>query len=56
LWIEDVTQGPSNYVASQQLETPQCVNMWWSDRREREMEQFEHYDEWWNWRLEGRED
>jgi hypothetical protein len=25
--------------------------MWWSDGREREVGQFEHYEERWNWRL-----
>jgi hypothetical protein len=30
--------------------------MWWSGGREREVEQFEHYEERWNWRLKGREE
>lgn len=30
---------------------PQCATMWWSDGKEGEVEQFEHYEETWNWRF-----
>lgn len=36
-----LTQKP----ASLQQEPPRCVNVWCSDRREREAEQLEHYEE-----------
>lgn len=44
-WVEDVTQGPVNCMPSLQCEPPQCVSMWWSVGREREVEQHEHYEE-----------
>lgn len=51
-----VTQRPVSCVASLQAEPSQCVSMWWSDGREREVEQLEHCEERWNWRLQRGEE
>ena len=37
-------RGPIEHVASLQQEPQQCVNMWHTDGKEREVEQPEHYD------------
>ena len=49
-------RGPIEHVASLQQEPQQCVNMWHTDGKEREVERFEHYEERWNWILEGGEE
>ena len=55
-WMEDVTQGPASCVASLYLEPPQCASMWWTDGRDREMEQPEHCEKRWDWRLRSGEE
>ena len=54
--MKDDTQGLTSHVAILQQKPPQCARMWWSDGREKEVEQLEHYGERWNWRLEGRQE
>jgi hypothetical protein len=46
--VGDVIQGTASCVASLQREPPQHASMRWIDRREREVEQSEHYGERWN--------
>ena len=36
--------------------TTKCVSMWWTNEREREAEQCDHYEERQNWIYEGREE
>ena len=55
-WTENVTHGPASHVAILKLEPPQRASICLSDGREREVEQLEHYEERWNWRLEGGEE
>lgn len=43
--MENVTKGPTSHTASLQQEPSQCVGMWWSEGREREVEQLEHREE-----------
>lgn len=47
-------RGPIDHVASLQQDPQQCVNMWHTDRRERDVWQLKHCDERWDWRLECR--
>ena len=47
----DLSSRPAIHVASLLWEPTQGVNMQWIDGREREVEQLEHYEERWNWRL-----
>ena len=35
---------------------PQCASMWWTDGRDREMEQPEHCEKRWDWRLRSGEE
>lgn len=44
--------GPASHLGSMQQERP---TMWYSDGREREVEELEHYGKRWNSRLEGGE-
>ena len=43
-------------MGSMQKDPPQSESMLWSDEREREVEQLEHYEEKWKMRLEGEEE
>lgn len=43
--MENVTKGPTSHTASLRQEPSQCVGMWWSEGREREVEQLEHREE-----------
>lgn len=43
-------------IASLQHEQPQYANMWWTDGREKEIEQLEHYGQRQNWTLKDGEE
>lgn len=49
-------KGPASRMASLQWEPSECASTWWSDRKESEVEQFEHHEKRWNWRQEGGEE
>lgn len=48
-----MSPGATSPIVSLQWESPQCESMWWSDEKEQEVEQLEHYEESWDWGLEG---
>lgn len=50
--MKDVTQGSISHVASLHQEPPQCVNMWQTNGRERDVGQLQHCEERWDGRLE----
>ena len=44
--------GATSHMAGLQTCPPQCVAMWWTNGRDREVEQLEYYDERWTSRLQ----
>lgn len=42
--MKEIIQSPASHMASQEQDPPQSVSMGWSDGKEGEAEQLEHYD------------